>query len=276
VTDAAVSETGRDAAALFEFLARLVQLRSRPVRDVDEYRERLWLASLPIEPEVRTSLDQDEPDEWIAVRRPRITPAPDLPPELAGWVDPAAVRDPAVPPVVRDPAPFPVSRREPDGRLVTSTEERHLADHPGVAAAWSRYRVTWDRWAPEARRAGSVYETLPAFSTRPNPHSELAHTNRLPTPGSSRDRGMSSLVAPAEGDVPPAAPPGTLCRQGSGRDFALAPSAPASSTCLLLGGTSTVVRHASALRHDLRSAQGGGPRTFMSRMADAPREPERG
>ncbi len=155
--------TAEHAAALFEFLVQLVHLRTQSVRDVDQYASAsgdvLWFSELPDQPEVKTAIDaQDQPEEWLVLKRPRRAQPPELPQNLLGWVDNDAVSDPDRPLLIHDPAQIAVKHRDATGLRSFVVEDHALADHPDVVTAWAAYQIAWASWATEARRVGPVVE----------------------------------------------------------------------------------------------------------------------
>lgn len=134
------------ATRLFEYLQKLAELRTRPIRDLDEYAETLWFDHIPPEPECRivTGAPPADPLTWISIDRPRDVRPPSLPEVLAPWVDQRELQDATADPQLRD---------EADG-----VESRRLDEHPEVQASWRRYRTEWDRWAAEHRRLEPVVE----------------------------------------------------------------------------------------------------------------------
>src|SRR5262245_47675502 len=89
-------ERRRDLAIrLFEYLKKLAELRTRPVRDLAEYTETLWFNGIPAEPECRvvTNMPPADPLTWISLDRPRQPRCPSLPEVLAPWVNLQELRD---------------------------------------------------------------------------------------------------------------------------------------------------------------------------------------
>jgi very-short-patch-repair endonuclease len=139
------TETGERAAALFEYLTKLIELRSRPVRDISEYDEHIWFADLPGEPEVSSAVGATEGvEEWLAVRRPRLQEGPPLPPELRPWIDESTISDPTSDPRLVEEIV------DADGS--PSTPDRQ------ARVAWSRYIPKWSAWASERRRIAPVFD----------------------------------------------------------------------------------------------------------------------
>ena len=155
------SEAVRDRVVrLFDYLTKLVELRSRPVRDVDQYERVIWFAELPTEPEVTSVVGQPgrDPDDWLVVRRPRLSPPPPLSPTLHLWVDEDATRDLTSDLSIRDAINVVVRERQDDGTVMDRIDEKRLFEEPLVRSAWEPYRSAWLAWATTRRRVQPVYD----------------------------------------------------------------------------------------------------------------------
>jgi hypothetical protein len=153
-------EESRDRAIrLFEYLKRLAELRTRTVRDLDEYTEVVWFAEVPSEPECRvaTGVRPADPARWLTLERPRRVRPPELPEVLAPWLDRRELEDSDGEPAPHPEAELVAVYRGADGE-VERLERRALTDHPEVPVAWHRYRGRWERWAAEDRRQAPVYQ----------------------------------------------------------------------------------------------------------------------
>ncbi len=64
-----------------DYLKKLVELRTRPIRDLAEYAETLWFDHIPAEPERRavTGAPPADPLAWISLDRPRQALLPPVP-----------------------------------------------------------------------------------------------------------------------------------------------------------------------------------------------------
>jgi very-short-patch-repair endonuclease len=145
------------ARRLFEFLGRLVEMRSRPIRDVAQYREVVWLADLPDQPEVRLGGQTgDEGEPWLSVDRPRPPIFPEPPALLRPWIDLAALREPTAEPALRNAIPALAA----SGSSETAAEApaRQLADEPEVLRTWDPYLPRWRTWAADMLRIRPVLD----------------------------------------------------------------------------------------------------------------------
>ncbi len=121
------AELSRRARNLVEFLRRLTQMKTVPVRDVGEYEEVVWFASVPdmAGSHCVTHDGQASDADWIAIERPRIPLRPQAPAVLWDWlVDDAD------------------STAEPAVRGLDEGEE--LPD--GVVAAYDQHLDAWREW----------------------------------------------------------------------------------------------------------------------------------
>jgi very-short-patch-repair endonuclease len=94
------AELSRRARNLVEFLRRLTQMRTVPVRDVGEYEEVVWFASVPdmAGSHCVTHEGHAADADWIAIERPRIPQRPQAPATLWGWLidDAESTAEPAL------------------------------------------------------------------------------------------------------------------------------------------------------------------------------------
>jgi very-short-patch-repair endonuclease len=163
------------AISLFTYLKELSALRTRMVRTVDSYESVVWLADIPRERECFSASWFAEPgkrdeDSWIRIDKPRLPlPHPEVPDELALWLDPTQVID--------STREFPELQEQIDGpnRDVSEPDFEHhaeepedstqrLEDHPEVRELWETYvQDLWWPWAEEDRKrraVQSVYSNL--------------------------------------------------------------------------------------------------------------------
>ena len=157
------------AIGLYTFLKAFAQLRTRPVRDIATYEregEVIWAADIPREPGCETIAwrrqaagddDDDAPDaedgagaaaDWLEIRRPRMTPAPEPPDTVGEWVQREQVEDSSLElPELRSTIP---DESEDDPPL-------RIEDHPDVQAAWDDWvEAQWWQWAEQDRRDRAV------------------------------------------------------------------------------------------------------------------------
>jgi hypothetical protein len=148
--EAKAAEHLNKAIRLFEFLTRVQQQRTRPVRDVDSYVSRsgdvVWLGKMPHDraingPHLKTAPDAAEPI-LVIDRVPRTDPPPP-PPDLADWLVPNSWIDPGVEPELRDS----VTRRVPgdDGEPATLTDR--LEQHPEIEDLYLDWAQEWASWS---------------------------------------------------------------------------------------------------------------------------------
>jgi len=163
--DLEASRTRDRAVRLFEYLRKLAELRSRPVRDLSEYTEILWFADVPTEPACRavTGMAPADPSEWVAVERPKQIRRPEPSSDLVPWIDVEELEDSDAEPRLRDEADLVVTHRRHSGEEIDQLERHNVNEHPEIQARWTSYRAEWDRWAAARRRsqpAFTVYKRL--------------------------------------------------------------------------------------------------------------------
>ncbi|WP_250280248.1 AAA domain-containing protein, partial [Frankia sp. Cppng1_Ct_nod] len=136
---------------LIRFLSDLALSQSEQILDVDAYPTRAWLCDLPspLEPDVTAG-----PGE-VLLRVPAVTvtPPPDLPDVLVGWVSLAD----------RDDSALDVPPLSPRLGIVD------LVDVPEVADAYDAWLPSWREWAVRDRltaRQRGVYDQLYTASQR--------------------------------------------------------------------------------------------------------------
>ena len=142
-----------NAVALYTFLKEFAQLRTRNVRDIDNYDQVIWVSDIPREPGcdcIAWHRDADgEPDEiWLEIRKPRLTRPPDPPESVGAWVRPDQLADSSL----DIPELYTTILGESAADLPLSLE-----DHPEVQDAWDTYvEDYWWVWAEEDRREQEV------------------------------------------------------------------------------------------------------------------------
>ncbi len=140
---------------LIDYLTRLASIRSKTIRDVDEYEKKLWLSEVPRQQGCFTQAwghDQEhESDEWFEVQNRREPELPIIPASCKDWVSLSTFRSkndlPELLPEITRQIPNPDWRQGSDEPETTPCIER-LEDHPDVQRAWDHY--VEDRWLPWA------------------------------------------------------------------------------------------------------------------------------
>lgn len=154
------------AVRLVDYLLRLGSLRTRLIRDVDEYVKVLWLANVPHERGCFTQAwgrdEEHEPDEWLEVQNRREPELPTVPILCEDWVDLAALRNkndlPELLSLVTRQIPNPDWHEESDQPENIPYSDR-IEDHPEVREAWDRYvEERWLPWSEEHNVWEKVYK----------------------------------------------------------------------------------------------------------------------
>jgi len=84
------------AQRLFLYLRELANLRSKTVRDLNDYEQAIWLADFPDGTPATSAFDVHDDDErlisWLEVDRVHLPELPDPPVELLPWLDRPGIR----------------------------------------------------------------------------------------------------------------------------------------------------------------------------------------
>lgn len=148
------------AIRLFEFLARIQQIKSATPRTLDGYErdgDVVWLHSLPVNPAIRTMHRHggvDPTDPILTIDRIPHISAP-LPPETVSTWLADGFEDPSIPPALKteriravDVAPTMDGDREPDQETTEHPiETEYLAQHPEVTNSFDHWLSSWSSWA---------------------------------------------------------------------------------------------------------------------------------
>jgi REase_MTES_1575/AAA domain len=162
------------AIRLFTYLQELVQLRTPPVRDVENYEAVIWFSEIPREDgchSISWGSPLEDSDIWIEVRKPKEPARPALPEICAGWVDPSALLKSEAEPDLMERILLPqeeTADQSPDSQAPSNEEGNGrwvpLSDHPEVSSAWQKYMdEKWRPWADRHRRwksVQSIYDRL--------------------------------------------------------------------------------------------------------------------
>ena len=140
---------------LVEYLMRLARLRTKIIRDVQDYQDVLWLDDIPRGqkecftrawgPDERV----EDADIWTEIRNRKEPPLPKVPTDCEGWYEQASLRNkndiPELLPEITKLIEHPGSQEQTDNPEFISHTER-LQDHPEVQNTWEKYID--ERWFP--------------------------------------------------------------------------------------------------------------------------------
>ena len=140
---------------LVEYLIRLARLRTKIIRDVQDYQDVLWLDDIPRGqkecftrawgPDERV----EDADIWTEIRNRKEPPLPKVPPVCEDWVEMASLRDkndiPELLPEITKLIEHPGSQEQTENPEFIPRTER-LQDHPKVQDTWDKYID--ERWIP--------------------------------------------------------------------------------------------------------------------------------
>lgn len=138
---------------LVDYLTRLALLRSKLIRDIDEYENVLWIANVPLERGCFTQAwgrdEEHEPDEWIEVKNRREPELPAVPAQCKDWVNQTALRNKGDLPELLSKITRQIQNpdwREGSDQPETIPHTEYIEDHPAIQRAWDRY--VEEKWLP--------------------------------------------------------------------------------------------------------------------------------
>lgn len=142
-----------NAIHIFAYLKELAQLRTKVVRDCQDYEDLIWFNDIPKEQGCFTiawgTKTEGHDDEWIEIRKMREPPCPKPPMICSDWVVTKDLLDSKTPPTLKDKIPKP----DRNGEL----RYAYLRENPEVEKAWKKYlKDSWEPWAEAHRRWESV------------------------------------------------------------------------------------------------------------------------
>ena len=151
---------------LVEYLTRLAQLRTRIIRNVDEFQDLLWIKDIPKQKECFTQAwgpnEDFDSDVWIEVENRKEPPLPSVPLLCKDWVKEVSLRDkndiPVLLPEITKQVKNPDWQQESDQPEFISRTER-LNDYPDVQKAWDNYvEELWLPWQEKHDEWGQVHK----------------------------------------------------------------------------------------------------------------------
>ena len=166
VNDSKTSSSDRDKAIrLVDYLTRIAQLRSKIIRNVDDYESKLWISDIPSEKECYTRAwgrdENHDSDIWIEIQRPVEPELPTIPDVCKDWVHPTSLRDksniPELPEEINEQIENPNWSEDSDEtELIPHT--KFLQDCPEVQKAWDAYiEGKWLHWVADYNAWESIH-----------------------------------------------------------------------------------------------------------------------
>jgi very-short-patch-repair endonuclease len=161
-----VSDVQGKAIGLIEYLQRVASLRTKLVRDINDYERILWLSDIPQQKGCFTQAwgrDEDyDSDIWIEVQTRREPALPTIPHQCEGWIDQSSLKNknglPELLPERIKEIKNPKWREGTDHSEYISVTE-HLEEFPEIQKAWDRYREErWLPWVQDHNAWESVHE----------------------------------------------------------------------------------------------------------------------
>jgi len=164
------SPGAQKAIRIVDYLLRLATLRTKLIRDIDEYEKVLWVSDVPHERGCYTLAwgrdEEHEPDEWLEVQNRREPELPAVPSSCKDWVNPSTLRNkndlPELLPQITRQIQNP-DWREGSDQLETIPHTERLEDHPEVQQAWDRY--VYDKWWPWMEEHNAWEKVHKVYST---------------------------------------------------------------------------------------------------------------
>jgi len=142
---------------LVDYLTRLASLRSKIIRNIDEYQNVLWVKDIPQQKGCFTQAwgrDEDyDSDVWVEVQTRREPELPSVPPLCKDWVEKSSLRNksdlpellPEITKLIENP-----DWSEESGQPEFIPHLERLEDHPEVQRSWDRYvEDKWLSWTEE-------------------------------------------------------------------------------------------------------------------------------
>jgi hypothetical protein len=138
---------------LVNYLTAIARLRTKLIRDLNEYQNVVWLSRVPRERGCFTRAwaqdEEHEPDEWVEVQNWREPELPSVPAQCKDWVNRSTLRKKSDLPeilseIIRE-VPNPDWHEGSDQPKTVPRTER-LVDYPEIHQEW--YRYTEDKWLP--------------------------------------------------------------------------------------------------------------------------------
>lgn len=163
ITDSADREK---AIRLVDYLTRIALLRSKVVRNVDDYQSVLWLNDVPIQKGCFTQAwgrdENHDSDIWVEIQRPDEPELPTVPDLCKDWVKIESLRNtsdlPEILPeitVLIDNPDWSADSEQPETIPCT----KRLEDYPEVQKAWDSYvESRWLDWAADYKAWASIHK----------------------------------------------------------------------------------------------------------------------
>lgn len=154
------------AVRLVQYLLKLASLRTKLIRDIDDYERTLWISDIPNENGCFTQAwgrdDDYDADVWIQIQNRQEPHLPSVPDQCKDWVTHEALRNkhdiPELLPQISKDFPNPVWR-EGTGQPKSITRTQRLVEHPEVQNAWDRYvEQRWLPWVDEHNVWQSIHK----------------------------------------------------------------------------------------------------------------------
>ena len=156
---------------LVDYLTRLASLRTKIIRNIDEYQNVLWVKDVPQQKGCFTQAwgryEDYDSDMWVEVQTRREPELPSVPPLCKDWVEKSSLKNkselPELLPEITRKIENPDWTEESGQPEFISHTER-LKDHPEVERAWDRYiEEKWLSWTEEHNSWEAVHKVYSAL-----------------------------------------------------------------------------------------------------------------
>lgn len=165
----------QNAKNLFRYLAEIKALQSPSIRDYREYEKVIWLSDIPREEGCFCKAwalfgepgEDDGSGAWISVRKPNLTPPPELPDGIDSFVNLNEWRDSSkAQPSLKEPSREELVRHFlSDEDIEPDVEEWHIDENEDIFEEYVRYvDEEWRPWALKNRENANIDEAPPSPS----------------------------------------------------------------------------------------------------------------
>ncbi|MFQ5473720.1 MAG: AAA domain-containing protein [Dehalococcoidia bacterium] len=150
------------SVSIFDYLADLSRLRTKTIRNIDQYQDVFWFDSLPSDNDCHTiawgNEDDDQSDDtWLEIRKRPEPKCPPPPADCREWIDERELYDSEKIPQLRERIVVPKPPASETEDLVEEFSQEpeflYLADHSEIRSSFEVYvQRRWSAWA-ETHRA---------------------------------------------------------------------------------------------------------------------------
>ena len=158
------------AIRLIDYLTELARLRTKIIRDINEYQNVLWLHEIPRNQKYCFTQawgpnEEYDQDIWIEIKKYKEPTLGDIPEICEEWVDESSLYNIEEMPELLKSIPIQEEIENPDAdsnnpddkKYITVTKTLELKDHPAVSQAWDVFVLQkWIPWSDLHRKWQAV------------------------------------------------------------------------------------------------------------------------